>query len=116
MTYVTKMSPYISATVPALALVEYMGQHPGGAPHGNNKCSARLSSNRPYVRTPGQVLEEIAVAVQDTAPRAVFKRMERQNAEHCAPRNLRQVQSIKSRQRQKACQEDDGPLTVGNLA
>jgi len=40
---------------------------------------------RPNVRTPGQVLEEIAVAVQDTAPRAVFKRMERQNAEHCAP-------------------------------
>jgi len=106
-TYVTKMPPYISATVPALALVEYMGQYPGGAPHGNNKYSAR-----PYV----QVLEEIAVAVQDTAPRAVFKRMERLNAEHCAPRNLRQVQSIKSKQRQKACQEDDGPLTVGNLA
>ena len=110
-TYVTKMPPHVNDTLPALALVEYMGDFPGGAPHGNNKCSAR-----PYVRTPGQVLEDIAVAVQDTAPRAVYKRMERENAEDSAPRNLRQVQSVKARTKQKDRQDDDGPVTVGNLA
>jgi len=56
------------------------------------------------------------VAVQDTAPRAVYKRIERENAENCAPRNLRQVQSVKARTKQKDRQDDDGPVTVGNLA
>jgi len=40
------------------------------------KCSAQR-----YVQTPGQVLEDTAVAVQGTAPQAVYKRMERKNAE-----------------------------------
>jgi len=82
-TYITRMPPCISDTLPALGLVEYVGAFPGGAPHGNKKCSIR-----PYVRTPGQVLEDIAVAVQDTAPRAVYKWMERENVEDCEFRNL----------------------------
>jgi len=102
------MLPCIRDTSPASALVEYVGAFPGGAPHGNKKCSAR-----PHVRTPGQVLEDIAVVVQDTAPRTVYKRMERENVEDCARRKVWQVQSVKSRTMQ---QEQDGPVTVGNLA
>jgi len=34
--------------------------------------------------------------------------MERENVEHCAPRNLRQVQSVKSRKKQGEQQEQDG--------
>jgi len=70
--YVTKIPTHIHDTLPALALVEYMGDLPGGAPH-VNKCSTR-----PYVRTPGQVLEDTVVAVQDTAPRVVYKTMEQE--------------------------------------
>jgi len=60
-------------------------------------------------------MEEIAVAVQDTAPRAVYKRMERDNVENCAPRNLRQVQSVKSRTKHREQQEQDGSVILGNL-
>ena len=42
--------------------------------------------------------------------------LERENVEDCAPRNLRQVQSVKSRTKQREQQEQDGPVTVGNLA
>jgi len=97
--YVTKIPTHIHDTLPALALVEYMGDLPGGAPH-VNKCSTR-----PYVRTPGQVLEDTVVAVQDTAPRVVYKTMEQEM--------LKIVHQMEERNRGK--QNEKGVPALGPL-
>ncbi len=57
-------------SLPATALVEYVGQFPGAAPHGNSK-----QPEKPYIRTPAAVLEEIGKAVEHGKPKTVYDRM-----------------------------------------
>ena len=112
MTYITKAPNSFDECVLSKAVVEYIGTYPGAVSHGNKK----QGNARAYTRAHGHVMEEMGREVKGKSPRAVYQRMERDNPEEEAPRNLRQVQNKKYREKNKLKEENPvQPLTRGNL-
>ena len=105
-TWLNKIPPSIMTSLPATALVEYVGQFPGAAPHGNSK-----QPEKQYIRTPAAVLEEIGKAVEHGKPKAVYDRMLDRPVRE-TPRDIKQVKN--KRRNVNKTNEDSGP--AGNLA
>lgn len=73
-----------------LALVEYIGKFPGLSAHGNLK-----SGKGEYIRTPVDVLDEMAELLKTDKPSTVYSKLKRKYDEVSQPTSLQQVRNKK---------------------
>lgn len=78
-----------------IAVVEYIGQYPGVAPHGNSKYKME------YVRTPDYVMDEMSQMLKSTKPKLVYDKLTNKHDELSAPSNFRQVRDKKGMKKWK---------------
>lgn len=92
-TYKRRIS-YIVSGKGSERVFEYIGIHPGHAPHGN----AKYVSKSEYIRTPAHVIAEIAAAVKYAPPKHAYMSAVEKHDDLESPTSIRQVRDIKRNQ------------------
>jgi hypothetical protein len=97
--YRRRITTLVSADVnlKKLAVMEYLGKHEMGEPHGNTKCAKteNCAEKAPYVRTPTETMDKIAELHPKMTARSVYYKLKREMYMDVAPRDVDVVRNAR---------------------
>ena len=79
-----------------IAIVEYLGSFPGHRPHGNSQ-----KTQQDYIRTPGDIMEDIGMEAKHRPPRQLYNDMNQDNSILEGPTDTKQIRNKKYHDKRK---------------